>query len=159
MALDGDMAVIGARPPYWITQPGAAYAFERSGGRWTQVTKLVPGDSGAAAYFGNAVAIDGETIAVATSGAPNADGVATGAVYLYTRNGTTWTQRAKLVPEDAGGGSFATTVALDGGTLIVGAPAAAVGVRTRDEILARPAPVEEYRAGPFRSATRCCREW
>ncbi len=120
--IDGDFAVIGARPPYWIAKPGAAYVFQRTAGDWSRVAKLVPSDRVADPFFGNAVAIDGDTIAVGAAGAPNADGVRTGAVYVYTRNGSRWSQQTRLVPESDELGGFGTSVALDGRTMIVGSP-------------------------------------
>jgi hypothetical protein len=47
--------------------------------------------------------------------------VASGAVYVFVRSGTTWTEQAKLVPDDAADlDSFGTPLALSGNTLLVG---------------------------------------
>src|SRR6266545_3194003 len=91
-------------------------------------------NTGAADDFGFAVALssDGNTLAVgtpgeasATSGNP-ADNTApsAGAVYVYTRSGTTWTQQAYIKASNPDAGDqFGTSVALssDGNTLAVGA--------------------------------------
>jgi len=68
--------------------------------------------------FGYRVALDGDTLVV---GAPCANW-GQGSVYVFTRNGATWTQQQKLIADDgAAGDSFGSTVTLDGDTLAVGA--------------------------------------
>nr|MBC8240041.1 FG-GAP repeat protein [Alphaproteobacteria bacterium] len=51
-------------------------------------------------------------------------GVYPGVVYVYTQSGSTWTEQAKLYPEDGSyaGQGFGDSVALSGDTLVVGAP-------------------------------------
>lgn len=80
------------------------------------------------AHFGFAVAADGDTLAI---GARDATVTARrqGAVYVYVRDGTgVWSRQARLI---APGGrervadQFGAAVALEGDTLIVGAPGAA----------------------------------
>ncbi len=84
--------------------------------------------------FGFAVAVSGETVAVA---AVNEDGDATGggvhqggsntpsagAVYVFVRTGSTWSQQAYLKASNAGlNDQFGHSVALSGDTLVVGVP-------------------------------------
>ncbi|MEO0594000.1 MAG: FG-GAP repeat protein [Myxococcota bacterium] len=80
--------------------------------------------------FGSAIAISGDTLVV---GAPNesADGSGqndnsisgAGAVYVYRLMNDTWTFEAYLKPELPGGeDNFGWSVALEGDTLVVGAP-------------------------------------
>ncbi len=63
VALDGDTALIAAYRAddggKWDT--GAAYVFSRSGGVWTEQVKLLASDRDSYDYFGNSVAIDGDT--------------------------------------------------------------------------------------------------
>ena len=127
--------------------PGAAYVFVRSGTTWTQQAYLKasntpPFDDGIdkGDAFGVAVAIDGDTIVV---GAPyedsgsrgvNGDGenndvLDSGAAYVFTRNGTTWTEQAYLkqsntgITDDQGArDSFGVSVSVSGDTIAVGAP-------------------------------------
>lgn len=72
--------------------------------------------------FGGAVAIDGHTLVVGARQADN--GAATsGAVYVFVRAGDHWTQQAYLRASNAGAGDeFGASLALDGDTLVVGAP-------------------------------------
>jgi hypothetical protein len=85
---------------------------------FTRETRIVPADSSAGDEFGGAVAIEGDTAVVgATGGAPG------GAAYVFVRSGGGWVQQQKLVsshPEP--GGDFGGSVAISGGTIVIGAP-------------------------------------
>ena len=90
-------------------------------GRWSQQQKLI-GES-AGNYFGNAVAIDGDYLAV---GAQYEATTATGggAVYIFKRDGTTWTQQAKLLPSDGQANDELTiegSLSISGDIVIAGA--------------------------------------
>lgn len=68
--------------------------------------------------FGVSVSIFGDTAVV---GAPDEGGM--GAAYVFTRSAGTWTERATLVaPVRVEGGKFGYEVAIDGDTVVVGAP-------------------------------------
>ena len=80
--------------------------------------RVVAADGTAGAAFGQSVAIQGGTAVV---GAPSAAGG--GAAYVFTRSGDAWSQTGKLVPSDlAAGDEFGQSVAIDGSTIVVGAP-------------------------------------
>ena len=84
--------------------------------------KIVPEDLAAGDHFGYAVDIDAGT---AVASAPNHDELAAdaGAVYVYDRSGVFWNEQAKLFASNgAAGDYFGYAVALDGDTLVVGAP-------------------------------------
>ena len=123
---DGDTAIIGASAEdTTYSDSGAAYVFVRSGTSWSQQAKLKPNDLAASDQLGYKVAIsdDGNTVAVAS---PYIDATYTdaGAVYIFTRSGTSWSQQAKLTASDkAANDNFGFDVALsgDGNTLLVGA--------------------------------------
>ena len=85
------------------------------------------------AAFGQAVALDGDTLVVGTGDPSCAIGVngdptnsscpGAGAVYVFTRTGSTWSQQAYLKASNTQtGDSFGTSVSLRGNTLAVGAP-------------------------------------
>ena len=120
--IDGDTLVVGARnEDTGASNAGAAYVFTRSGTTWSQQAKLTANDAEEDDKFGNAVSVDGDTVAVA---AYREDTTASGAgsVYVFTRSGTTWTQSDKLQASDAEADDyFGMSLALDGGTVIVGA--------------------------------------
>ena len=89
------------------TSSGAAYVFVRNGTTWTQQVFMKASNPGKEDWFGVRIAIsgDGNTVAV---GAQNEDSAAkgingkqdddsapeAGAVYVFTRTGTTWVQHA-----------------------------------------------------------------
>jgi hypothetical protein len=116
---------------------GAAYVFTRSGTTWTQQAYIKASNAEAFDTFGNTVALsdDGNTLAVdANNEASNATGIngneadnsaaGAGAVYMFTRSGTTWTQQAYIKASNAeAADEFGTAIALngDGNTLAVGA--------------------------------------
>ena len=125
VALDGDTAVVGARLDNAAagSDVGAAYVFTRGGGAFSQQAKLTASDPLATAMFGNAVAVSGATVLVGCSedSRPELD---TGSAYVFANDGSGWTQRQKLVAtdQDARLDAFGTSAAVDGTTVVVGAP-------------------------------------
>jgi len=117
---------------------GAVYLFTRSGGTWSQQAYVKASNTEAEDWFGYALALsgDGSTLAVAADGEDsNATGIGgiqsdnsalnSGAVYLFTRSGSDWSQRAYVKASNAGPGDFfgrAVALSGDGGALAVGAP-------------------------------------
>ncbi|USF88974.1 immunoglobulin-like domain-containing protein [Candidatus Endoriftia persephonae] len=106
---------------------GAAYVFTRTGSSWSQQAYIKAATPSAGDQFGIAVSLsdDGNTLAV---GAGQEDGSASnsGAAYLFTRSGTTWSQQTKLkagTPTANDGFGFSVAVSGDGSTLAVGAGA------------------------------------
>jgi hypothetical protein len=115
--LDNDTAIVGAyRADPLGDQSGAAYIFVRTESGWTQQAKLVPDDATPPDWFGYSVAIHGDTAIV---GAIFMNPL--GAAYVFVRNGTTWSQQAKLTAA-GNGGFFGWSVSVDGDTVVVGAP-------------------------------------
>jgi len=125
--ISGDSVVVGARADSGSAlAAGAAYVFTRSGGVWTQQQKLIPSDVVSVQYSGYNVSIDDDTVAVAAPGDNGGSGANSGAVYVYTRSGVTWTQQQKLKASDAAASDFLGTRAgldLAGDTIIAGAEA------------------------------------
>ena len=116
---------------------GAVYVYSRSGGTWSQQAYIKGSNTEAGDWFGQSVALsaNGNTLAVGADGEDsNAVGVNgdetnngrsnSGAVYVFTRSGTVWTQEAYVKASYSWTGvSFGYSVALsdDGNTLAVGA--------------------------------------
>ncbi len=130
VAVSGGTAIVGA---YGHTvgsnaDQGAAYVFVQSGTTWTQQAELTASDGAAGDSFGYSVAVSGGTAVV---GAPThliGDNVDQGAAYVFVQSGTTWTQQQELTASDgAGGDEFGSSVAVSGGTAVVGAYAHTVG--------------------------------
>jgi hypothetical protein len=101
---------------------GAVYIFVRTAGGWVQQAYLKASDSVAGLQFGAHVAISGDTLAVAAPG----NGGLPGLVYMFTRAGGIWQERAKLMAPDQGKG-LNLEPALNGNTLIETARTPLVG--------------------------------
>jgi hypothetical protein len=117
---------------------GAVYVLTRTGSTWAQQAYLKASNTGAGDKFGSRVALsgDGSTLPVgAREEDSNATGVngtqadnsasASGAVYVFTRTGSTWAQQVYVKASNTGADDgFGWSVALsgDGSTLAAGAP-------------------------------------
>ncbi|MDX1611655.1 MAG: hypothetical protein R3185_04745, partial [Candidatus Thermoplasmatota archaeon] len=123
VALDGDTLVIGAMADdVFQNRDGSAYVFVRSNGVWSQQAKLMGSAPEAHRLLGRSVDISGDHIAVGASGHDHA-ALHAGAVYVFERSGTTWAQEAFLTASDAqAGDELGYDVAIDGSTVIAGAP-------------------------------------
>jgi hypothetical protein len=116
VAVSGDTAVIAAACDDSAT--GAAYVFIRTGSVWSQQQKLTAADGAAYKYFGQSVAVSGDTAVI---GATRED-IYTGSAYVFTRTGGVWSQQQKLLVGDGTAGDyFGHSVAVSGDTAVVGA--------------------------------------
>jgi len=116
------------------TNSGAAYAFLRSGPVWLQQAYLKASNTDAQDQFGDAVAVSGDTVVVGAIwedsdasgiGGDQADNSKTnsGAVYVFVRGGTQWSQQAYIKASDpTANAQFGAPLAIDGDSLVVGAP-------------------------------------
>jgi len=146
LAIDGDTIVAGARYETSASggvnadqtdnsapNAGAAYVFTRTGGVWSQQAYLKASNAGANKNFSGSISIEGDIVAVGSrledSDATGIDGDQgnsnapdSGAVYLFTRSGGVWTQKAYLKASNTDGGDqFGVSLALSGNTLAIGA--------------------------------------
>lgn len=152
LSLDGSTIAIGASRDRsnssgaidgTTDDSGAVYVFTRVGNGWSEQAYLKAASNNIGAYdnFGYSVSLsaDGNTLAVgvpfedSNSGGidsiVNDDGAAndSGAVYIFVRNGTNWSQQSYLKPvllltnpDDEFGSSV--SISADGNTLAVGVP-------------------------------------
>jgi uncharacterized protein (TIGR03437 family) len=129
VALDGDTVLVGAyRSDAAATDQGAAYAFVLHDSRHIEQQKLLANDGAESDYFGEAVALDGDTLVVGAQQDDIGANVNQGSVYVFTRNGTVWTFQQKLTANDgAANDFFGKAVAVNGDTLAVGAHADDIG--------------------------------
>src|SRR6266581_5452582 len=129
-----------------VYNAGAVYVFARGNNTWTQQAYVKASNPGQSDKFGFVVSLsqDGNTLAVAAPGeASAAKGInadqndnsipLAGAVYVFTRTGTTWSQQAYIKASNTGepgvgdqfaeGDRFGFSIGLsaDGNTLAVGA--------------------------------------
>ncbi|WP_395737483.1 cadherin-like beta sandwich domain-containing protein [Prosthecobacter sp.] len=146
VAVSGDTAVIGAnqeasnatgvggnQADNSASNAGAAYVFTRSGSIWAQQAYLKASNTGSNDLFGQSVAVSGNTAIIGAYGeASNATGVggnqadnsasSSGAAYVFTRSGSTWTQQAYLKASNTEADDyFGGSVAVSGDTAVIGA--------------------------------------
>jgi len=114
---------------------GAVYIFARTGTTWTQQAYMKPANTAANVQFGYSVALsaNGNTLAASSfdeggssrtiNGPYDRMRNGSGAVYVFTRTGGTWTQQAYLKASNAeGGDSLGVIVSIsdDGNTVAAG---------------------------------------
>ncbi|MGE0127290.1 MAG: putative Ig domain-containing protein [Blastocatellales bacterium] len=129
VALSGNTAAVGANlDDVSGKDQGSVYVFVRNGAKWTLQGRLAAQDGAAEDYFGQSVALDGDTLVVGASRDDVGANADQGAAYVFTRSGTLWTQQSKLIANDGGGSdNFGLAVALSGDTVVVGAPSGSNG--------------------------------
>lgn len=128
VAIDGDTLAVSAPwedgPADTQSATGAVYVFVRTDGVWSQQGYLRAATD-ANDYFGQSLAVSGDTIAV---GARSSDGFDnrlqdSGAVYIFSRSGSRWSETALLTaPHADRHDEFGHSIALQGNVLVVGAP-------------------------------------
>ena len=130
VALGGDTLVVGAQNAKGTTvKGGAAYLFSRAAG-WSEIQRVSNVDGAIGDLFGTSVALDGDTLVV---GAEQADFTFVdgnqGAAFVYQRNaGGIWVLFGRLVADaPAKDSDFGADVAIDGDTIVVGAPESPTG--------------------------------
>ncbi|NOU20726.1 MAG: hypothetical protein HOO93_02875 [Methyloglobulus sp.] len=121
--IDGDTLLVST-PSFFSS---FAYIYQRAGTVWSQQARLVPlGVSVNTNFngFGSTTSLKGNIAAV---GMPST-GSKTGRVFLYSRAGSTWTQKASLTdPNTAELPLYGNSIDINGNTLIVGSPAGSFG--------------------------------
>jgi len=83
---------------------GSVYIYVKSGSTWSQQQKIQASDNNAGDYLGDRVEMNSDgTYLIAGAWYDDANSTNSGASYIFTRSGTTWSQQAKL--DDRTGGS------------------------------------------------------
>jgi len=142
----GSKGINGDQNDNSVYSSGAVYVFIQKNGAWSQQAYIKPSNPGLSYRFGHVVSLsqDGNTLAVSAhfeaSAAKGINGdqndrsiPQAGAVYVFTRTGTTWSQEAYVKASNTGekaigkqpskGDQFGFSIGLsaDGNTLAVGA--------------------------------------
>ena len=150
VAISGDTAIVGSHlNDGQGISPVTAYIFERDQGganSWGQVKKLLASDGAVADRLGVSVAISGDT-AVVGADRDNDMGGQSGSAYIFERHhggANNWGQVSKLLASDGEADDrFGISVAISGGTTIVGAHAERHGTNSAGGaayIFVEPAP-------------------
>jgi hypothetical protein len=123
VALSGDTVLVGAyRENEGGSRAGSAYVFTRNGTSWYEQAKLIASDAANYDEFGFSVALSGDTALVGAHHKEHGGEPWVGSAYVFVRNGTTWSEQAKLTASDAASSdSFGISVALSGDIALVGA--------------------------------------
>ena len=125
VALDKDTAVIGSDrevyPGMNLVNSGAAYVYTRAGTVWTKQARLAPDKPTDGDWFGQDVAIDGDSVVVGARG-DDVLSQSEGSAYIFARTGTTWSKQARLFAGKLKSKDyFGTSVAISGDLAVVGA--------------------------------------
>jgi hypothetical protein len=122
---DGNTAIVGG--PGDNAGAGAAWVFTRGSNSWIEQARLTPG-TGGALMFGSSVALSSDGTA-ALVGAPN-DNSGQGAVWFFTRSGSTWNPQGTLPVNGASGAAgigMYLALSADGNSAIIAGPYDATG--------------------------------
>ena len=114
LALDGDTLAIGSNQ-------GRAFVFERTGSTWVE-RAVINGSSLTSSTLGRALDLEGDTLVIGDIAASISGVPSSGGAFVYTRSGTTWTERAVLSASNTVAGSafaYGTRVVIDGNTIVV----------------------------------------
>lgn len=123
VAISGDTVLVGA-----LDAPiaGDAYVFTRSGSGWSLEATLIASNAGTTVQLdglGAAIDLDADTAVLGAGSSSSTNGSESGAVVVFARSGTTWTQQALLLASDGFiADRFGSAVALEGDLLAVGQP-------------------------------------
>ena len=157
--------VNGSQSDNSLSNSGAVYIFTRSGRTWSRQAYLKASNTDAGDLFGYSVSLSGSRLAVGAiyedSSATGVNGsqsdnsaIDSGAVYIFTRSGTTWSQQAYLKASNTDASDeFGSSVSLSGDTLAVGADwedssATAVNDNQNDNSAGRSGAVYVRRIAP-----------
>ena len=121
VAVSGDTVLAGAfRAPIQgtLTDAGAAYIFQRTGGSWAAGDKLQPAAISADDNFGWEVALDGHRAVVSA----RMNSSALGRAHSYRFNGVSWVEDDTLLASDGlAGDELSMSLDLDGNRVVLGA--------------------------------------
>ena len=123
----GNTALVGAPSDDHLGASGAgsSYVFVRAGSGWTEQQKLIASDASTGDMFGQSVALSPDAALIGAPGDDHSQVLSGGSAYVFVRNGTSWSEAAKLTSSAPGAyDSFGDSVALQDNNALVGAPGA-----------------------------------
>jgi hypothetical protein len=123
VAIDGDLALVGAthrEAP--LGESGAVFVYRRSpDGRWAELALVSPPDPQREAFFGNAVALDGNRFVVGSvyfDAGPTGELTSAGAAYVFEISGDVVGPAIELLPETVEASIFFGDEVSIGGTRV-----------------------------------------
>ncbi len=135
IAIDGDTLAVGAfgessnstsiggdEENNNATGSGAVYLFTRNNNSWSQQVYIKASNALRNDNFGSSVALNGNNLAVGANHQDTGSEFQSGAAYVFTRSGSSWTEQTFIKASTTGQQDwFGNSIALDGDTLVVGA--------------------------------------
>jgi hypothetical protein len=130
VAIAGDTVVVGApRADFFQGSHGSVYVFVKPAGGWvtmTETAKLTASDGAGVDWFGESVAVSGDTVVVGAIFDDIGANSDQGSAYVFIRPAGGWsgnlTETAKLTTSDgASNDRFGESVTVSGDTVVVGA--------------------------------------
>ena len=145
LTLDNDTLVVGSigesssttginsSPDLLAPGAGAAYVFKKTGMTWSQEAYIKASNAEGGDQFGHDIALAGDILAISSqsersnSGGVNGDQsnnslTGAGAVYVFERNGSSWSQQAYIKSDVPGLDDRFHQVAVEGNRVYVGEP-------------------------------------
>jgi len=118
-SLDTENNTIVAGAPGENVWTGSVYVFEKNGGEWSEVQKILSPSPEEISSFGIGVAISGNTLVIGANEANNF----IGAVYIYNKNANgQWIFNQEITAADGiSGDYFGSSVSIDDNIIVVGA--------------------------------------
>jgi len=123
VALQGNKLIVGAdrKDSSVGNSSGKVYAYTWDGTEYIETATLIASDISTNAYFGTAVAINGNMLLVGSSGVKTNSGVIVGKVYFYHWSGEKYVEVGTLMNDDKTVTDyFGSALALENNRLIVG---------------------------------------
>lgn len=125
VAISGNTIVVGAptKDSRYGQNAGAIYVFTKNNNdKWEQTQELISKKLSANDNFGYSVDVAGNYI-VAGAYLDDDKSPDAGAIYVFSKSLTSWTEQTKLLSSDGSwGDNFGFSVAISGTTLVAGAP-------------------------------------
>ncbi len=130
VAVSDDLAVISALgDDEYGLRSGAAYVYRYQGGAWVLEQKLLDSDGEESDWFGESVAVNGNTIVIGIASDEEV-APAGGSAMVYRYNGNSWQEQRRFLASDGSEGDvLGSSVSLDGDRVLAGAD----GVRDNGE--------------------------
>lgn len=122
VAVSGDWAAVAAiGDDQRGSDAGAVRFFQKSGTQWVETQKVAASDAQTGSFFGFSLDLSGDWAIVGAS-AHDGSEVDSGAVFMFQRSGSAWSERKRLQAPDASPRCFfGRCVAISGNWAIVGA--------------------------------------
>lgn len=123
VSISGDILLIGAPgDDDHGSRSGSVYVFEFDGSGWKESAKLNASDAGSTDSFGSSLSVFAST-AVIGSARNDENGTNSGAAYVFSYDGSQWSEEARLLASDGFEyDAFGTSVAVFNDVVLVGSP-------------------------------------